>query len=617
LIFAASYVLADSNLGLVGDLRSVIQTALKEVAKTEAITCPPNGNTLFCPQSSVPFVPFPPTGGRASGEVDPCCPNQYLQCQVQQNVQYCRNIVEYNISTTSGNNQDVCPPVTKAECQCQKSLSGSKSLFLNFCPTPGDCCPNCSCYGDPHCVAFGGQRELWAQCDARDANCQFSQAVCNTKTYTYQGVSTKCQWTNNQCVVPAGTAGNPPTMIMYSKIYNNYFNPSDPKQYEFSLKLTLTTYGAIEQIEVKDTAKGTYYFKNICQFDPAYPPTSHNQVIISNLPSGVVMTFTCVGGKSPRWDVKSLEDPWYVEDKPNFGGFCATGVIVEREDSQTSLCQTSDATITTAVGTKKSWCASNFRKLIGIYSNQANPRASECEAYVNGGKWIDALCTIASGPSPADPRLCDSIAACRTCKDNVNDYGSSVEDLKQIIAPFPIPPPLGNPAPCPDLLKNGLATPKLNDGQSGIQIDYFNGASWTPVWSATNVAINACGGCAYTMFVNGTVSSNAALTNPGRYRIKQCVGTYNPSNPQDLCKASVGYNATVTYANPIPSGQVVSIPLGELYNTKDMVCNAKKYPKCPPEYACCNWSKQTAYPGWVACMVSNYGPNYATKYPGC
>ena len=76
------------------------------------------GQALFCPLANPPSVVFGPESGVFQSTVSPCCPRNYLQCQIQQSQQYCRLLGTYTINPQEGSNQEVCPPTTPDCSEC-------------------------------------------------------------------------------------------------------------------------------------------------------------------------------------------------------------------------------------------------------------------------------------------------------------------------------------------------------------------------------------------------------------------------------------------------------------------------------------------------------------------
>jgi hypothetical protein len=131
---------ADFGQASLGDnLRSLIQAKMSINVENEgeilhqvsleakAINCV-EGAGLFCPLRDPPDVIFGPDGGVMSTSAPPCCPNKYLQCQVQQGVPYCRTLGYYTIQQRAGNDQEVCPPTSPA---CSRFQGNSELTRTN------------------------------------------------------------------------------------------------------------------------------------------------------------------------------------------------------------------------------------------------------------------------------------------------------------------------------------------------------------------------------------------------------------------------------------------------------------------------------------------------------
>jgi hypothetical protein len=116
-----------------------------------AVDCE-QGMDTYCPANTAPIMNLPTGGGSISGVTSSCCKGSYLQCQVQQETQYRRELAFYTLPDPEGQSMGLCPivePTAPEGCTCQQQLRGEPFINFNFCPTPGDCCPDCECHGDP------------------------------------------------------------------------------------------------------------------------------------------------------------------------------------------------------------------------------------------------------------------------------------------------------------------------------------------------------------------------------------------------------------------------------------------------------------------------------------
>jgi hypothetical protein len=614
----------------------------------KSIDCSAHEN-LFCPLPVVPDVTFPTTGGLANSVSSTCCPSKYTQCQVQDNAQYCRPLLQYVIPESQGLNQELCPATTP-DCQCQTVFNDAPNLRLKFCPETKDCCPICECHGDPHCRAFNGEQAMWATCDDRDPSCVHGEATCKTKTYDGQ----PCRWIPHKpgqvgyCTRAEGT--KTPEMLMYAKTYKMYFNPADDNVYEYTLNLTLGTYGSVTRIDLRDTGRGQNVLSwfidaaGDCKVSPGnpYPINGGGEVTINNLPSMVTSRFQCnsAQGRSPtsgRFDIHLVQDPWYSGDEPlmnRFWGFCATGEITEARSEEPGGCNTVDRQIVRYFGCstntaldkcRSNWCTNNAVKLnyTAIGGKIVNPKLGQirtaCNNFVNTKdpakvrNFLAAVCSLSKGvggnnPTNVDPTICESDSKCKRCMDNILDFP---EDIAEILNPVTTNPPT---KVCQDLLPIGLARKTLSKQASGVMIEYQNNVtmSWSGIFALLNEEIADCE--CKDIFVNGTVADNLVLTRPGKYRIRQCNGL-DDSPEQDLCTSAPGYNTTVEYSNPT-GGPLASSAYGGLFDSQVLVCNPQLFrPQCPANYACCMWDDSIR--GWEMCMESAYGPNYKTLYPNC
>jgi len=599
------------------------------------------GQELFCPLAHVPTATFPAIGGSLSSDASTaCCPAQYTQCQIQDNEQYCRVLMEYTISPSTANDIETCPETTP-DCTCQQDLSSERFLKIGLCPETTECCATCTCYGDPHCRSFNASTSIWAVCDDRDSNCLHQETICNAQTYDGQS----CKWLPNAspayCSLPPIAGSEVPGFIMYEKTYQNYLNSSDLTEYSFSLELNIGVYGSITKVILTDTGYSTtpliwYIDSNGACKSPSAYAWKNNLVSISNLPSMVEISLACFDGTSivaQRIDVDTLLDPWYIVPNPHpvvetFGGYCVTTVIDPLVSGVTVppvVCSLPEKQVALALGCKNSnlgtcrtvFCTHSYLKL--SYVSLGNPTTNQeklaaCEAYVSNGGYLAAVCTatpaIVGGGGPYDPTVCLENESCAYCVNSLIDYPNLA---KQILSGQTSP----TSAPtitCPDLLTTGLARQSLIPETAGVEIDFYDTTTglWTPIFALLDQEIAACGPCA-SILVNGSDASALSLLQAGSYRVRQC-GALSSSMDQNLCTSAPAYGATVTYLNPF-DGVATSVPYGSLVTQNKMVCNPTVYPNCPANYICCIWEGEN--PSWEACMSGYYGSDYAKKYPKC
>jgi len=603
-------------------------------SRLKAYSAPPtqcSANEL-CSSGTPPYANFSSAGGAVIAQADSCCPGSFVQCEIELNQQMCRDLVYYTINPDSQDSIQVCPQ-TSTNCACQQVFHVDSTLNLYLCPTPSDCCPNCECHGDPHCTSFSKGSQSWAICDDRGPSCVHEESTCIQTMYDGQ----YCQWSTKfggYCGAAPGT--QVATMVMYEKTYKSYFNPNDNTQYQFSMVLALGVYGAISQINITDA--GTLYSFSLtssnCLPDPQYPLNSQGESVINNLPSGVNIVLRCNTGygHSPtalRWDVVSLEDPWFVPQPAGetFGGFCSTGVISEN-NTKNNGCSIADSQVAQYLQCKgdldacmSQWCDAHASQLQFGSSPQTLVQAkASCNQFLlatipTTNNFLLAVCAlapnVANGKFPVDPSQCLNNQACRECVDNVMDY---MIDIAEIINTGSIYTPAPT-VPCPgDLLSIGLSHNILPQGASGIQIEYQapGKTTWTPVFALLDVELESCGGCHNPIALNGSQPQNLALMIPGTYRIRQCHG-FDNSPTQDLCTAVPQYNVSVAYSNPY-NGAYVSSPYGQLFNEGQLTCSQTLYSECPVDFTCCVWTQQVMFD---TCMMSSYGTNWKTQYPNC
>ncbi|KAH9261862.1 hypothetical protein BASA81_000518 [Batrachochytrium salamandrivorans] len=600
-----------------------------------AVDCA-GGIDQFCPATSAPVVDFSLATGSVNGSTIGCCKGSFLQCQVQDQVQFRRTIAQYVIPGDENNGLEpaaveICPIPDSPDCNCQQILRSEVALELNFCLSSPSCCPECECHGDPHCTSFQRDLDTFAVCDNRDDTCTRRNETCGLISWD----NVPCVWEANKCMRSPNTTV--PAMDMYSKTYRSYFDPEDDAQYEFKLTLQLGLYGAIGDILITDAGTNLTFSVGTKSCDsPSRYPIRNHKVRIDNLPSGVQVELTCVlpHTVNRRWDVTKVVDPWFVQDHSNlesFGGFCALGVIPEASAAANlDDCRVLDRQLaafyscpfTTPIDQcKRNFCEAHFRSFHWTF----RPRKS-CYQFVigttNANNFLIAACTFSLLPS-RNPLLCLQDVACRKCVDDILDFP---DEMPLILSKSPLPAaiPRANDDPVlfstscqADLLSLGLARAVLQPSFSGIEIQFRNLTStaeedWLPIFALFDSEITLCGGgCTGPLLANGTEA--LALTQPGQYRILQGVGLDMDAS-QNVCESAAGINASVTYSNPTIDGEAVGTPLGLLWNEALVVCNPSTFPNCPDSYQCCVWPRPSEDAAWVNCMAQYGGPEL---FPSC
>jgi hypothetical protein len=245
----------------------------------------------------------------------------------------------------------------------------------------------------------------------------------------------------------------------------------------------------------------------------------------------------------------------------------------------------------------------------------AGTPAKACLTFVNDpvktNNYLYAACALVKMSAPIIPANCMNHLECKKCVDDVMDYP---DEIANILGAVPVLPTNAPTSQCPsDLLSVGLNKKKLSNAASGVQIEFLTAGVWNSIFALTDEEIIACGGCRNTLFVNGSVPANQVLLAPGSYRVRQQTG-FDSDTTQPLCNSAPGYNSTVLYSNPV-SGGAVSAPYGTLFDAGELVCSPTKFPRCPINYQCCVWDKQTQLGAWTICMADFHGG--ASRYPQC
>ena len=94
----------------------------------------------------------------------------------------------------------------------------------------------------------------------RDSTCTIKKNLPNS----FDGKT--CRWNNNGKYYYRNSNTPTPEMVMYQKVYRNYWDPTDPNHYEFKMTLilgdygaVLGDYGAVLKIKIEDAGK-SYIF---------------------------------------------------------------------------------------------------------------------------------------------------------------------------------------------------------------------------------------------------------------------------------------------------------------------------------------------------------------------
>ena len=167
---------------------------------------PPVTGVTLCNQiyNSDTCVNVPQFTGQAGSfeatlaEMNECCAPKDTQPVNEQPLDQ-----NYEFSRVSQTCNPICDPQDQSAC-CNELDSGDVlRVKIVFSGSERDalCCDSCTCYGDPRCISFTGQKRSWIPCDARDANtaddrkfCLSTRSLCETLE---DPAGNQCQWFPN------------------------------------------------------------------------------------------------------------------------------------------------------------------------------------------------------------------------------------------------------------------------------------------------------------------------------------------------------------------------------------------------------------------------------------
>lgn len=221
-----------------------------------------------------------------------------------------------------------------------------------------ECCPSCTCYGDPECIAFDGTRKLWLLCDGRTPpekkkghdRCLITKEGCAGQLDSF---GNECKWiggNSNGKSWMVGKKGSPcipdPTspdseINMYS--YDSYKMLITQGERGIITKVSLTTscgrFNMTSEICLsKDqpwTIEGVDGNKDLPDFFKRTEVVDSSDVFwsINDPETGIAAKIRCYGNMYdgddtiyvPRINVEDLSDPEYDQrEGSDTDGFCKT-----------------------------------------------------------------------------------------------------------------------------------------------------------------------------------------------------------------------------------------------------------------------------------------------------
>ena len=131
-------------------------------------------------------------------EMDECCAPKDTQPVTDQPLDQ-----NYEFERYAQACNPICDPNDQSACCDELNSGDSLRVKVVFSGSERDalCCESCTCYGDPRCISFSGQKRSWIPCDARDAStaddrkfCLSTQTLCESLE---DPAGNTCQWFPN------------------------------------------------------------------------------------------------------------------------------------------------------------------------------------------------------------------------------------------------------------------------------------------------------------------------------------------------------------------------------------------------------------------------------------
>lgn len=546
----------------------------------------------------------------------PCCSFEFSvesSCRTYEfGVPYCQDLS--NICSIPGMSTiNTCDSLSKEDVL---------SIELEFEGTTEvkDCCKGCSCYGDPECISFTKELDLWIPCDARvndvsnDKDCKINKDVC---TDLVDPNGNKCVWNggNNEyadgskikidgspCVSdPSGPAS---TMNMFRTSSN-------------SLDLELGERGVIDKIYLKhsrttyalnaeecfvsqesgDENASPFTVDGVAQARAELPADWTVNVVNSDLiywytiddRTGFDVTIQCLRAGSKTENGKPrINVDLHVPSGMNGQGFCNSNKINEKSGdfienlNLHTRCTLSKADSVQACKNLVSesnslagldMCANEYCQLLfPLGTGDFNRCKSRMQDGSNQKKWVNQYCTSVHNAFSTNLALdpLNGPGDVNRCVKQVN-FAGYFEAVTLWGKGYGYPTPEADPVECKtDLEAYAISSTDTPCGP-GVYIDTKEAGSveWVQSYFVPKDA----------PFCNNKIEANARDNRKmftHLVRVRQCDGKVHGKGScaaSNNCETSVGVKFSVTFSN---DSQQLKDNLLEQFNNGNLACRYKE-----------------------------------------
>lgn len=496
---------------------------------------------------------------------EPCCPfeNPDMEhCRTYEVGQpYCASSVPSCLEDTQG----------MATCD-DLSESDTMTLSLSFREEKQDsCCRTCTCFGDPECVDFSGQMDLWIPCDARKSprDCKMHKDICeglmgpNGQQCVWDGKGSTSKGTNfpvdgSPCK-PQGTAEEI-TMAMFDSGSN-------------LVELGLGERGIIELVHIKlggvettlDAAKcfseggaaawGLDELPSSNWVETVEDPDTLISWRVKDPETKTLLRLVCLramtksGNGHPRINVQELA----VGNDYQGDGFCSSGVIGEKNGDylqsenlhQSCVQNQTDALQACKFLVEMGTPSSLLKECAASYCNRAATGQQACKRTLkkadNSKGWMTAYCqSVLVAPKYAETAP-QSMGECKRVL-KAEGYGVAVELWGQ---GYKVEEESQGEEECGSSIVEYEVLPGFSTCEFGINIQvYQDDGSWVTKYFVPKSKPL----CDNTITVNA-VEARELFTK--QVRVQQCdsKGTNKECQALNTCDAVFGADFQISYSS--------------------------------------------------------------------
>lgn len=383
-----------------------------------------------------------------------------------------------------------------------------------------NCCKNCKCYGDPHCIDFSKNEKTFITCDGRKLGkpCKIDKSICE-KQLDYYGK--QCKWiqTNMKAKWNVGILGSPcvsdspnPLIKMYilpNKVYENSFYIEergvivglvltlDKKTYKMNSTECFDPNFSFEINEESGTIKKSFLFKK-----KGIKPDIMYQIY--QYSTGISTVIKCQKNYDPSKKVYGrprLEIEIIDPEERNTDSYCNTGVLdtgLSQDTKRTDRIESANLCPNYQYS-NEIYFAQELSKVFGDYSvavtseNIKDYMTNWCTKYTNFDiddcfeiirlyGWLKTWCSI--NTLKTHPINCNG--KCQSCIKDIEDFGFSEVSATYTDSFHPTEEELCSTSLLPS--KEGLECENI------LEIQTFNGKEWLTegfVRTCANIKFNS------------------------------------------------------------------------------------------------------------------------------